>query len=178
MKSPKDFAKVWGILPANAGKKLKRLGAKPVEWKGRVPYYTDEYFTEVTGKKSKPIPSNLISSKDIQKKYINALEKSIKRRLSNNGIQVKLVQDGNTYYDEEEVKKMVENSQKREKKPQGKKLDTNANMRYRISIFAKTCNKFCVKYAGLSKEDCAKRIAKLFEEGWDFCVRGYEIERF
>lgn len=177
MKSAKDFAEVWKINSVSAGKKLKRLNAVPVSKVGAVLFYSDDTFTELTGVEVKKIDfSNLISSVEIASEF-DIKDKSVRNNLRKHNVKVELTDGGIPYYLREKALDCFQ------KKP--KKLKTNIShksnqedddsLRYRISILSKSSNKFLVKYVGLKKQKCLKRMIDLFNEGWDFCIRSYEV---
>jgi len=175
MKSPKDFAHAWGIKSINAGRKLKRLGIKPVEWKGRVPYYSDECFEKLTDIKPKEIDPSYIPYSEVRKHFDEkVLDKSVKNTLRKNGVKVKLIDSGISYYSKDEVENYLMNKyKKRESNP---KFDTLSNIRYRVSIFNN--NRLIVKWIGLKYDRCLIRIKELLSNNIDFCVRSYNIEQF
>ena len=173
MKSAKDFAEVWKISSASAGKKLKRLGAVPESKLGAVLFYSDEVFSKLTGVKVKKIDfSNLVSSVEIASKF-NLKEKSVKNKLRKNNVKVELIDGGVSYYLRNEA---MAHFQEKPKKLNTKKTVTcsDALKRYRLSVLSKDGKKFVVKYVALTKEGCWKRMQAWFEQGWDFCVRSYD----
>lgn len=177
MKSAKDFAEVWKISSASAGRKLKRLGAIPESKVGAVLFYSDEVFSKLTGVKTEKIDfSNLISSAEIASKF-NLKDKLVKDKLRKNHVEVELTDGGISYYSKD---KALICFQEKPKKLNTKKVvnHSDSSKRYRLSILSKDGSKFVVKYVALTKEGCWKRIQAWFEQGWDFCVRSYDVEKY
>ena len=175
MKSAKDFAEVWKINSVSAAKRLKKLGIEYEEKYGSVLYYSDETFSKITGiKVPKKDLSNLISSDEIAKIF-NIKDKSVRNHLRKKNVKIEFRDGWKIYFNKEKALNYFQKKPEKKEEKKSKMLDTSNNLRYRISVFSQAQDKFIVKYMGLKKENCLKKMTELFNEGWNFCIKSYEV---
>lgn len=189
MKSPKDFARVWGIRSISAGKKLKRLGAVPTKWVGKVPWYEDSEFERLTGSNADSVDhSAYISIDEILTRW-DAVPKYAKDSLRKNSVPIEF-KDGKTlYYDRAKFEDFFTNrlprgrqpsSEPKKGSPARRGVRSTAEVRslskkgrYRIAVLSKDGSSWLVKYAGMNGLTALDKCEELMQCGFDFCVRGY-----